>query len=173
MSGYTNPVPTKDSAKLNLRMPPALHRQLQETAAEQGMSLNTWIVMLLAGSIGFTLDTREARESTTTPPEVMGKSTTVPTEVMGKNNKISRKQRASLMRFLASPQGLTWQAGMPHALIEQMAMHSWSRCGDAGKQADERFVAAWKGWVASLPEDERPRRNHMWSKGACVLMLGY
>jgi len=36
-------------------MPPALHEQLTERAAEQGVSLNQLIVTLLAGGIGFKL----------------------------------------------------------------------------------------------------------------------
>jgi predicted HicB family RNase H-like nuclease len=37
-------------------MPPALHDQLAARAAEQGVSLNTLIVALLASGIGFKLD---------------------------------------------------------------------------------------------------------------------
>lgn len=37
-------------------MPPALHEQLQQRAAEQGVSLNALMVSLLAGGIGFKLD---------------------------------------------------------------------------------------------------------------------
>jgi predicted HicB family RNase H-like nuclease len=37
-------------------MPPALHSQLAERAAEQGVSLNHFIVALLAGGIGFTME---------------------------------------------------------------------------------------------------------------------
>jgi predicted HicB family RNase H-like nuclease len=36
-------------------MPPALHEQLQHRAAEQGVSLNSLIVNLLAGGVGFKL----------------------------------------------------------------------------------------------------------------------
>ena len=39
-----------------VRMPPALHEQLAERAAQQGVSLNQLVVALLAGGIGFTLD---------------------------------------------------------------------------------------------------------------------
>lgn len=45
------------SGQLKIRMPPALHEQLQQRAAEQGVSLNSLIVALLAGGLGFTLDT--------------------------------------------------------------------------------------------------------------------
>jgi len=38
-------------------MPTGLHEQLVAQAAEQGVSLNTLIVTLLAGAVGFTLDT--------------------------------------------------------------------------------------------------------------------
>jgi predicted HicB family RNase H-like nuclease len=39
--------------KLQVRMPPALHKALVQRAAEQGVSLNQLIVLLLAGGIGF------------------------------------------------------------------------------------------------------------------------
>lgn len=42
--------------KLTLRVPPALHEQLAARAAEQGVSLNRLLVLLLAGGVGFTLD---------------------------------------------------------------------------------------------------------------------
>lgn len=41
--------------KLTLRVPPALHEQLTARAAEQGVSLNRLLVLLLAGGVGFTL----------------------------------------------------------------------------------------------------------------------
>jgi len=41
--------------RLTLRLPPALHAQLVERARDQGLSLNTLIVTLLAGAVGFTL----------------------------------------------------------------------------------------------------------------------
>jgi predicted HicB family RNase H-like nuclease len=43
------------SGETTVRMPPALHEQLQQRAAEQGVSLNSLIVNLLAGGIGFKL----------------------------------------------------------------------------------------------------------------------
>jgi len=43
------------SGKTVVRMPPALHEQLAEQAAQQGVSLNQLIVALLAGGIGFKL----------------------------------------------------------------------------------------------------------------------
>jgi predicted HicB family RNase H-like nuclease len=43
------------SGKLTLRVPPALHDQLIEQAAQQGVSLNALIVALLAGGVGFKL----------------------------------------------------------------------------------------------------------------------
>jgi predicted HicB family RNase H-like nuclease len=39
-----------------LRMPPALHAHLSAQAAEQGVSLNRWMLVLLAGGSGFKLD---------------------------------------------------------------------------------------------------------------------
>ena len=43
------------SGKLNVRMPVGLHSQLAVEAERQGVSLNTLIVSLLAGGIGFKL----------------------------------------------------------------------------------------------------------------------
>lgn len=37
-------------------MPPALHEQLEDRAREQGVSLNSLMVALLAAGVGFTLD---------------------------------------------------------------------------------------------------------------------
>jgi hypothetical protein len=56
MAGYANPIPTRDSAKLILRMPSALHRRVQMTAAENGVSINTWLNVLIAGGLGFELE---------------------------------------------------------------------------------------------------------------------
>jgi predicted HicB family RNase H-like nuclease len=44
------------SGKTNIRMPPALHQALIDRAAEQGVSVNQLVVVLLAGGIGFKLD---------------------------------------------------------------------------------------------------------------------
>jgi predicted HicB family RNase H-like nuclease len=43
------------SGQLRVRMPPELHAQLSAMAAEQEVSLNTLIVALLAGGIGWKL----------------------------------------------------------------------------------------------------------------------
>lgn len=40
---------------ITIRMPPALHDLLAEQAAEQGVSLNSLMVALLAGGTGFKL----------------------------------------------------------------------------------------------------------------------
>jgi predicted HicB family RNase H-like nuclease len=37
------------SGRLVLRLPPSLHRRLAQEAEDEGVSLNTWIVTLLAG----------------------------------------------------------------------------------------------------------------------------
>lgn len=42
-------------AEFRVRMPPALHEQLKARAAEQGVSMNRLIVLLLAGGVGFKL----------------------------------------------------------------------------------------------------------------------
>jgi predicted HicB family RNase H-like nuclease len=44
------------SGRLVLRMPPALHGELAAEAGRQGVSLNTLLVALLAGGIGWALD---------------------------------------------------------------------------------------------------------------------
>lgn len=49
----------KRSGNVNLRMPTALHETLAAQAHEQGTSLNTLLVALLAGGIGFTLESKE------------------------------------------------------------------------------------------------------------------
>ena len=38
-----------------MRLPPALHDQLRQTAKDQAMSLNSLVVALLAGGVGWTL----------------------------------------------------------------------------------------------------------------------
>jgi predicted HicB family RNase H-like nuclease len=45
-----------DAPKYLLRIPPKLHRRLWELADEQGVSLNTLILMLLASKVGFSFD---------------------------------------------------------------------------------------------------------------------
>lgn len=49
-------MPTTLSGRFLLRLPIALQAQLVAEAERQGVSLNTLLVTLLAGSIGFTLD---------------------------------------------------------------------------------------------------------------------
>jgi predicted HicB family RNase H-like nuclease len=44
------------SGKILVRLPPALHEQLSAIAAEQGVSLNQLVVTLLAGGVGFKLN---------------------------------------------------------------------------------------------------------------------
>jgi hypothetical protein len=41
-----------------LRLPRGLHDQIKRVAAEEGVSANTLMAMLLAGAIGYTLDVR-------------------------------------------------------------------------------------------------------------------
>ncbi len=45
-----------DRPSLHLRLPRDLHDQLRETADDQELSLNSLILALLAGSVGWTLD---------------------------------------------------------------------------------------------------------------------
>lgn len=47
------------SGRVLVRMPPALHDHLLALAREQGVSLNQLVVVLLAGSTGFTLEPEE------------------------------------------------------------------------------------------------------------------
>lgn len=42
--------------EFRVRMPPALHEHLARQAAAQGVSLNQWMVSLLAGGAGFKLE---------------------------------------------------------------------------------------------------------------------
>lgn len=45
-----------DRQSIHLRLPRALHEQLRQLAEEQGVSLNTLLVALVAGAVGFALD---------------------------------------------------------------------------------------------------------------------
>lgn len=45
--------------KVHIRLPEALYEELRDRAAEQGISLNGLMVVLLAGSIGFRLGPSE------------------------------------------------------------------------------------------------------------------
>lgn len=48
-SAYPSPLSTRRfSGKFNLRIPPSLHRQIEIRAAEEGVSLNQWITMVLS-----------------------------------------------------------------------------------------------------------------------------
>jgi hypothetical protein len=60
MRGMTpsDPVPAEGVAKYPLRLPHGLYEALRETADQQGVSVNTLMATLLAGSIGWTLDQR-------------------------------------------------------------------------------------------------------------------
>jgi predicted HicB family RNase H-like nuclease len=49
-------MPQQTQPSIHVRLPPALHDQLRTTALDQGMSLNSLVVALLAGSIGFKLE---------------------------------------------------------------------------------------------------------------------
>lgn len=57
----TPPVARADAPKYLLRIPPALNKRLRRLAAEQDLSLNTLILMLLASSVGFAFDEGEAK----------------------------------------------------------------------------------------------------------------
>jgi predicted HicB family RNase H-like nuclease len=49
-----------DAPKYLLRIPPELNDRLRRLAAQQGVSLNTLILMLLASGVGFAFDEGEA-----------------------------------------------------------------------------------------------------------------
>jgi hypothetical protein len=49
-----NPTQT-EAAKVLLRLPHGLHDQLKTTAEAEGMSMNTLLVAIVAGSLGWTL----------------------------------------------------------------------------------------------------------------------
>lgn len=55
--------------ELRVRMPAALHEALATQAAQQGVSLNTWIVTLLAAGYGFKLNEGDATMNTQTKEE--------------------------------------------------------------------------------------------------------
>jgi len=44
------------SGRFNVRLPTHLHEALAQEAVQQGVSLNTLVVALLAGAIGFNLE---------------------------------------------------------------------------------------------------------------------
>jgi predicted HicB family RNase H-like nuclease len=46
---------SRHAAKLLVRLPHDLHQQLKHEATEQGVSVNTLVVALLAGGLGFKL----------------------------------------------------------------------------------------------------------------------
>jgi hypothetical protein len=55
---------------LNLRLPRSLAEQLKATAHDEGMSLNSLLLALIAGGAGFTLNQKsEARPLATTEPQ--------------------------------------------------------------------------------------------------------
>jgi hypothetical protein len=47
-----------DRPSIHLRLPKALHEQLRATAEEQEISLNSLLLALIAGSVGFSLADR-------------------------------------------------------------------------------------------------------------------
>ena len=59
---YAVPFSLVMSASLNVRMPEGLHLQLVAVGAEEGVSLNTLIVTLLAGGISFSLAEEQPEE---------------------------------------------------------------------------------------------------------------
>lgn len=48
-----------DRPSIHLRLPRDLHEELRAQAEMQGVSLNTLLATLIAGSIGWTLDTKK------------------------------------------------------------------------------------------------------------------
>jgi len=48
--------PGSQAARVLLRLPRGLHDQLSAAAKEQGISVNTLLVALLAGGVGWSLD---------------------------------------------------------------------------------------------------------------------
>jgi predicted HicB family RNase H-like nuclease len=48
--------PPTDPAKVLLRLPRGLHEQLRATADAQGVSVNSLLIALLAGSVGWSLE---------------------------------------------------------------------------------------------------------------------
>ncbi len=68
--------PSKYSGGIRLRMPPSLHEELAEQAADEGVSLNTWMVTLLAQGCAEARTRRQSRQSDNSPgvdrPKVRG-----------------------------------------------------------------------------------------------------
>jgi hypothetical protein len=54
--------------QLHVRMPGALHRQLQNRAEQEGISTNRLLVLLVAGGLGFALDNEETGRPNVRPP---------------------------------------------------------------------------------------------------------
>jgi hypothetical protein len=52
-----------DQPTIHVRLPRPLHDQLREAAEREGLSLNTLVVALLAGGIGFKLATPKKKGS--------------------------------------------------------------------------------------------------------------
>lgn len=58
------------SGRFVVRMPPALHAELAERAAREGVSLNALVVALLAGGVGFSLaEQRPSKHRERWPPD--------------------------------------------------------------------------------------------------------
>ena len=56
--------PSPSTAKVLVRLPRGLHDQLKRVAGDQGVSTNTLMATLLAGAVGFALDTVTTEEET-------------------------------------------------------------------------------------------------------------
>ncbi|MGE5619720.1 MAG: type II toxin-antitoxin system HicB family antitoxin [Sphingomonadaceae bacterium] len=68
--------PSEYSGAIRLRMPPSLHEELAEQAADEGVSLNTWMVTLLAKGCAEARTRRQSSRSHKSPgvsrPRVRG-----------------------------------------------------------------------------------------------------
>jgi len=49
-------MPQQAQPSIHVRLPPALHDELRQAADEQRMSLNSLVVALLAGGVGWKLE---------------------------------------------------------------------------------------------------------------------
>lgn len=100
---------------------------------------------------------------------------TLTDHVVGRN-KISSRQHATYVAFLSYEQDTPFHAAV-NALsqedLEAVAHDGYSALGDAGKDLDALFCAAWDAWVASLPV--APPKSHKWIKGvlATAIILSY
>ena len=104
--GLSIPAPSPEpthSGKLTVRMPPSLHRRLAEQADAEGVSINQWIVTLLAVGAGERRFSELAEHTGLAVEEIMGAAG-------------NRDRQAALAMFLASCETIAESEGKPEFL---------------------------------------------------------